>query len=153
MNVLYYYFFKNFLYILVDFITSRKKAAGLSNMADFTQKSVVKSAVRTLASPIANLTTFNDIVQDIIVNNPWGCTTYQSAGVNKPAVEKTSQYFSGKVIYEDAEAKTIGNVTIKANSTSGFNTVISNTLANTALTSAMAGSPHMTVQKILSVLL
>ena len=110
-------------------------------MADFTQKSVVRSAVRTLASPIADLTTFNALIQDILDNNPWGCTTYTSAGVNKPAVEKTSQYFTGKVVYEDAEAKTIGNVTIKANSTSGFNTAISNTLANTALTTAMAGSP------------
>jgi len=61
--------------------------------------------------------------------------------VNKPPVEKTSQYFTGKVTYEDAEAKTIGNVTIKANSTSRFNMAISNTLANAPLTTAMAGSP------------
>jgi hypothetical protein len=39
-------------------------------MADFTQKSTVKSAERKLASKIADLTTFNALVQDILDNNP-----------------------------------------------------------------------------------
>lgn len=90
-------------------------------------------------SPGIKVTTFNALVQDIIDNNPWGCTTYQSAGVNKPAVEKSSQYFSGKVVYENAEAKTIGTVGIKANTSAGFTTAISNTTANAALTTSMGG--------------
>jgi hypothetical protein len=43
-------------------------------MADFTVKSTVKSAVRNLASPIADYTTFNTLIQDILDDNPWGCT-------------------------------------------------------------------------------
>lgn len=64
-------------------------------MADFTQKSTVKSAERNLASKIADLATFNAQIQDIIDNNPFGCSTYTSGSTNKPDVEKTGQYFSG----------------------------------------------------------
>jgi hypothetical protein len=61
--------------------------------------------------------------------------------VNKPAVEKSSQYFSGKVEYENTEAKTIGTVGIKSNTSASFNTAISNTTVNAVLTTAMGGSP------------
>jgi hypothetical protein len=44
-------------------------------------------------------------------------------------------------VYENAEAKTIGTVGIKANTSAGFTTAISNTTANAALTTAMGGTP------------
>ena len=57
-------------------------------MADFVQNTNVKSAVRTLASPIADVAAFNVIVQSVITTNPFECVAYMSAGVNHDPVEK-----------------------------------------------------------------
>jgi len=43
-------------------------------MGDFVQQSIVKTAVRELTSPIANVTAFNTLVAGIISGNPWNCT-------------------------------------------------------------------------------
>jgi len=45
-------------------------------MADFVQKTVNKSAVRDLSVPIANVTAFNNLVQSVIADNPFGCVGY-----------------------------------------------------------------------------
>ena len=45
-------------------------------MADFVLKNNNKTAVRELAVPIADVNTFNTIVQEVITTNPFGCTTY-----------------------------------------------------------------------------
>ncbi len=39
-------------------------------MADFVQSANVKSTTRTLAEPIADIATFNTIVQSVITDNP-----------------------------------------------------------------------------------
>lgn len=110
-------------------------------MADFVQKAAVKSAVRKLAAPIADLTTFTSLVQDIIDNNPWGCTTYVSAGVSMPAIARGSESYTGTVVYEDAQAKTVGRISVRAPTSSGFNTNVSTILATAALGTAMGGTP------------
>jgi hypothetical protein len=61
-----------------------------------------------VTAPIADITSFLTLVQDILDTNPWACTTYQSAGHAMPAVSKTCEYYSGRIIYENGEAKTIG---------------------------------------------
>ena len=85
-----------------------KNTAGKSNMADFTQKSVTKSAERKLTTPIDTVANFLALVQDVIDNNPGGCVSYTSAGATVAGVVRGSEYYSGKIIYEDAEAKTVG---------------------------------------------
>jgi hypothetical protein len=110
-------------------------------MADFVQKAAVKSAVRKLAVPIANLTTFTSLVQDILDNNPWGCTPYSSAGANIAGIVKGTESYSGTVIYEDAEAKTVGRIAVRAPTSTGFTTNVSTILATAALGTAMGGSP------------
>ena len=42
-------------------------------MADFVQKTVNKSAVRNLTVPIATVTAFNNLIQAVINDNPFGC--------------------------------------------------------------------------------
>jgi hypothetical protein len=42
-------------------------------MADFVQSNVTKSAVRELADLIADVATFNTIVQSVITDNPFAC--------------------------------------------------------------------------------
>ena len=47
-------------------------------MADFAQKTNVKSAVRKLANPISDITAFNTIVQSVHHDQPVGCVSYMS---------------------------------------------------------------------------
>jgi len=49
-------------------------------MADFIQNSNVKTAVRTLANPIADIEAFNLIVQSVVTDNPFTCEAYMTGG-------------------------------------------------------------------------
>lgn len=110
-------------------------------MADFVQKTTVKSAVRPLAAPIADITAFNTIVQSIITDNPFGCTAYESAGVNHQPVEKSKENYIVKIVYQDGDAKTVGNDSAKFNTVAGFTAGAAALLANTALATAHGGTP------------
>ena len=110
-------------------------------MADFTQKSVTKSAERKLTTPIDTMANFVTLVNDFITNNPLGCVSYVSAGQTIAGVVKGSEYLSGKVVYEDAVAKTVGQISVKAPSSAAFNTDISTIIATAALGTAMGGTP------------
>ena len=110
-------------------------------MADFVQKTSVKSAVRKLASPIADVTAFTAIVQSVITDNPFACTAYESAGVSHAPVEKTKENYVVKIVYQDPEAKTVGTDSAKFNSVAGFNAGATALLADTALAAAHGGTP------------
>jgi len=110
-------------------------------MADFVQKTTVKSAVRTLAAPIADVAAFNTIVQSVITTNPFACVAYSTAGVNHAPVEKTKETYVAKIIYQDTDAKVVGNEAGKFNSMAGFNAGATALLGNAALTAAHGGTP------------
>ena len=54
---------------------------------------------------------------------------------------KGTERYSGKVVYENALAKTVGQISITANTSAGFNTDIRNILGTAALNTAMGGTP------------
>ena len=110
-------------------------------MADYVQNTNVKSAVRKLAAPIADIATFNTIVQSVINTNPFGCVSYMSAGVNHPPVEKTKETYTAKFVYQDTEAKTVGRTSESYNTIAGFNDGIAAVIANTANNTAHGGTP------------
>ena len=107
-------------------------------MADFTAKSNVKSAERKLAVPLTRAKMLA-IVNNVLANNPWGCTAYLSAGENFAGVTKSSEYYSGKVIFENNLGKQVAAITIKAPTPEGFDTSVSTITGNTALATAMNG--------------
>nr|WP_319538409.1 hypothetical protein [uncultured Methanospirillum sp.] len=109
-------------------------------MADFVSKSIVKSAERKLTAPIDTVANFLALVQDILDNNPWGCTSYSSGNETLTTVVRGTEYYSGKVVYENAEAKTVGYITVRVPSSAAFNTAVSTILATTALATAMGGT-------------
>lgn len=106
-------------------------------MADFTQKTVVKSAVRNLAAPVADYATFSALIQEVLENNPWGCTSYTTAGVAKPGVEKTKEAYAATIIYENAEAKTVGSIPVRGPSMEAVNTAVTQITGNAAITTGM----------------
>jgi hypothetical protein len=109
-------------------------------MADFVQNSQTKNAVRELASPITDVTAFNLIVQSVITDNPFGCVSYMTAGETHNPVEKTRESYTAKLVYEDVEAKTVGNGSHKFNTIAGFNAGVTALLAAAAVTTAHAGT-------------
>ena len=109
-------------------------------MADFTENTNVKSAVRKLPAPIADVTAFNTIVQSVITTNPFGCVSYMNSGVNHPPVEKTREMYTAKFVYQGTDAKRVGAGSETYGSVTGFNAGISAVLANSANVTAHGGS-------------
>ena len=110
-------------------------------MADFVQNSATKSAVRKLASPIANVAAFNSIVESVITGNPFACVAYMTAGLNHQPVEKNREAYTAHIVYQDSDAKIVGTDSARYNTIAGFNAGISATLAAAAITAAHAGTP------------
>ena len=109
-------------------------------MADFTENTNVKSAVRNLPAPIADVTAFNTIVQSVITTNPFGCVSYMNSGVNHPPVEKTREMYTAKFVYQGSDAKRVGAGSEMYDSVAGFNAGISSVLSNSANVTAHRGS-------------
>ncbi|MFA5416255.1 MAG: hypothetical protein WC295_12235 [Methanoregula sp.] len=109
-------------------------------MVDFTENSTVKSAVRKLATPIADVDAFNTIVQSVVTTNPFGGVAYMTAGVNHPPVEKTRESYTAKFVYEDNDAKRVGTASDTYNTITGFAAGITAVMANTANNTAHAGT-------------
>jgi hypothetical protein len=110
-------------------------------MADFTTKSVTKSAVRKLTTPIDTVANFLAFIQDVIENNPWGCVSYTSSGATVAGVVRGSESYSGTLVYENAQAKTVGQISVKAPTSAAFSTDVSTLIAATAINTAMGGPP------------
>jgi hypothetical protein len=110
-------------------------------MADFEDGTTTKTATRRLSSPIADATTFNAIVQAVVVSNPFGCVSYISGGATHAPVEKTRESYTAKIVYQDEDAKIVGLMTDRYSSLAGFNAGIDAIMAAGAVTTAHAGSP------------
>ena len=109
-------------------------------MADFVQSANVKSATRTLAEPIADVATFNTIVQSVITDNPFECVAYMTAGESHPPVEKTKEGYTAKLVYQDTDAKTVGTGSHKFNTLAGFNAGVTALLAAATVSTAHGGT-------------
>jgi len=112
-----------------------------NTMADFTTSNTTKSAVRKLATPLADVTAFDNIVQGIVTNNPFQCVGYHAGGVDHPPVERSKQGYTARVIYQDADAKTIALITIRAPTIAAFTGSANQIVANTQLATALGGTP------------
>jgi hypothetical protein len=110
-------------------------------MADFTSGAVTKSAVRKFADPIADVTAFETIVQGVITGNPFQCVSYNAGGVEHDPVERTRQAYTARVAYEDANAKQVGLVIIRAPDVGGFTSVANHVIADTAIATSIGGTP------------
>ena len=110
-------------------------------MADFVEKSNIKTAVRELASPVADVAAFNTIVQSVITDNPFACVAYMTAGETHQPVEKTRESYISRIAYQDGNAKTVGTSSDRYNTMAGFSAGITAVLANTGNNTAHGGTP------------
>jgi hypothetical protein len=110
-------------------------------MADFIETSNSKSAVRELANPIADISTFSAIIQSVIDDNPFGCTEYTEGGAAIPGVVKNREHYTAKVVFEDTVGEKIGTLSIKCLSVSAMDDASAAILADTDLADAVGGDP------------
>ena len=101
-------------------------------MADFVQKTVNKTAVRDLAVPIADVTSFNNLIETVIDDNPFGCVGYTgSDSVPVAAVVRNREHYTAKVDFIDEETgKRVGTVSLQSPSIAAFNANAAEALAN-----------------------
>lgn len=109
-------------------------------MANFVQTTNTKTAVRELAAPIADLTTFSAIVQSVISDNPFACTAYTYGDLPQDPVMINRENYTVHVVYEDAEANSVGVITARAKTAAGFNANLAEILGNEPLATAMGGT-------------
>jgi hypothetical protein len=109
-------------------------------MADFVQKTVNKTAVRDLAVPIADVTSFNNLVQTVIDDNPFGCVGYTgSDGQPVAAVVRNREHYTAKVNFLDGEGKRVGTVSLLSPTIAAFEANAAEVMGNAALEAAMGG--------------
>jgi hypothetical protein len=109
-------------------------------MADCVQKTVNKTAIRDLAVPIADVTSFNTLVQSVIDDNPFGCVGYTDAGGEAvPAVVRNREHYTAKVNFIDGEGKRVGTISLQSPTIAAFEANAAEALANATLAAAMGG--------------
>jgi len=108
-------------------------------MAEFRQK-IQQSAVRTLAHPIADIRTFDEIIREIIQKNPFGCASYMGSGTHHPPVEKVREMYTAKFVYLDSKGKRVGAGSEIYNTLAGFNSGIASVISNIANIAAHGGA-------------
>jgi hypothetical protein len=109
-------------------------------MADFTTTNTTKSAVRKLAEPLADVTAFDNLVQGVISNNPFQCTTYNQGGSDHPPVERSKQGYTARIVYQDANAKNIALITVRAPTIAAFTNAANQIASNNAIALALGGT-------------
>ena len=108
-------------------------------MADFTISNTTKSAVRKIAVPLADVTAFETLVQGVITNNPFQCTTYNAGGSDHPPVERTKQGYTARVFYEDAEGNVTALITARAPTVAAFTAAANHIVGDNDLTTTLGG--------------
>jgi hypothetical protein len=93
-----------------------------------------------LAAPIANITVFQTVIDDLIANNPLGCTAYVSGSTVHDAIERTRESYTARFVYENLEAETVGTASARAETVAGFNAAVMAILGYTDLATALGGT-------------
>lgn len=122
-------------------ITGKTLNNGENKMADFIQTNHTKTSVRDLAVQFPDLASFTALVQSIIIDNPFACTSYEVGEVTIDPVTVNRENYTAKVVFEDVDAKKIGTASIKAPSEAAFTAAAAEIMANAALQTAIGGTP------------
>jgi hypothetical protein len=111
-------------------------------MADFIQTTVNKTALRDLTVPIADVTSFNTLVDMVITDNPFGCVEYTTrAGETVPPIIKNREHYTAKVNFlDEATGKKVGTVSLQSPTIAAFEANAAEVLANAALATAMGAT-------------
>lgn len=108
---------------------------------------IIWGVVRDLTIPIADITTFDALVQDIIDTNPFDCTPYVEQGVTIDPVVRSQERYDAKIIYENLEADTIGDISVQVETVSAFGTAAAHVMADDELATTIGGAQSRNTEK------
>jgi len=110
-------------------------------MADFVQKTVNKSTIRDLTVPIADVTSFNTIIEGVIADNPFGCVGYTTRdGETIAPIVRNREHYTVKVNFvNETTYKKVGTTSLQSPTIAAFNANASEAMNNTTLATAMGG--------------
>ena len=129
-------FFLIFFLLISGCISFSKDSPNKTIKSDFGQDSQGKIVLRELANPIADVSTFNLIVQSVITDNPFSCVGYTSDGNNHAPVEKIKEVYTARILYKDNNANIVSTSEETFNSTAEYKSGVAAILANTQLTTS-----------------
>jgi len=92
--------------------------------ANFTQTQTVKTAERSNTAPIVDVTTFGGVLSDLVTNKP-----------GADSAEIASEYYTLKLVINDAELNKVGEITVKVPSPTAYNQAVTEIITNDALAS------------------
>ena len=72
--------------------------------------------------PIKPLIRYNQLIKDILMDNPWGCTNYTSEGIILGGVKEISSVIEGSIIYTDKYGVRINETIISKPDSTSFST-------------------------------
>jgi hypothetical protein len=110
-------------------------------MADFIETNTNKTSVRELTVPFADVAAFDAVVQSVLDENPFGCTDETGdGGAVIPGVARNREYYTARVVYEDGEAKAVGQISVRSPTVAAFEANAAEVVANAALAASMGGT-------------
>ena len=110
-------------------------------MADFVQTTVNRTALRDLTVPIADVTSFNTLVESVITDNPFGCVGYTTrAGETIAPIIKNREHYTAKVNFLNDAGKRVGTVSIQSPTIAAFEANAAEVLGNAAIKTAMGAT-------------
>lgn len=111
----------------------------LITMATFRQKTERRSAVLSLRVPFPDIGAFTAFVQNIVLKNPFGCTSYMTGRKTHPPVEKVREMYTAKFVYLDTGRWQVGSGSEVYNTLEGYEDGIAAVVSNTANALAHGG--------------
>jgi len=108
-------------------------------MAAFRQNTQKRSAVLNIPVPFPEVRAFTALVQSVILNNPFGCTSYMTGRKNHPPVEKVREMYTAKFVYVDASRRQVGSGSDIYDTLEGYEDGIAAVVSNTANAMAHRG--------------
>lgn len=84
------------------------------------------------------MTAFDNLVQDVITNNPFQCVSYNAQRVNHPPVECSRQGYTARIVYQDMNAKTTAFITVRAPTIADFTSVANQIAADAQIATVLS---------------
>ena len=108
-------------------------------MRQFTPRPGTRSASLILEKPFAGIEAFDAVIQELVLKNPPGCTSYWTARRHNPPVARVRERYTAKFVYEDGRRRQIGSSSEVYDSVDGYRDGIHAVMANIANAAAHRG--------------
>ncbi len=125
-------------------------------MADFVQKTVNKTALREITLTIADVETFDSLIEMVLDDNPFGCVDYTTRdGQTVEGVVRNREHYTAKVNFINDDGKRVGTVSLQSPSIAAFEANAAEVMGNAALATRRIPlerrTPHLPVLQLRSV--